>query len=105
MSGVHLGVSSVLTRGLVGFPCFFGRYFVLFIRIFDDYVIPAVLATLTLAILIGIFIPISQILATHKERTSDRCVDGILPVLAIVGKVVRAECENLCLVMLVVMVI
>ena len=68
----------------VGFPCFFGRYFVLFIRIFDDYVIPAVLATLTLAILIGIFIPISQILATHKERTSDRCVDGILPVLAIV---------------------
>lgn len=68
----------------VGFPCFFGKYMVMFIRIFDDYVIPAVLATLTLAILIGIFIPICQILATHKERTSDRCVDGILPVLSIV---------------------
>jgi len=68
----------------VGFPCFLGKYMVLFIRIFDDYVIPAVLATLTLAILIGIFIPICQILATHKERTSDRCVDGILPVLSIV---------------------
>ena len=68
----------------VGFPCFFGKWFVVFIRIFDDYVIPAVLATLTLAILIGIFIPICQILATHKERNGDRCIDGILPVLSIV---------------------
>lgn len=68
----------------VGFPCFFGSFFVIVIRIFDDYILPTALSTMTLAILIGIFIPITQILASHKERTSDRLSDGILPILAII---------------------